>query len=125
MTVSLSKFQMIIGRMFCGGSLLAFAFAVALAPAAAETVTIKIKSGPNRFEPKTATIKPGDTVMWMDEAGHHTATPDDNQPDPFKGSPEMDPPNTYTVVIYGSPRTIKYHCEIHGPMMSGEIVVAP
>jgi len=74
MTVSLSKFQMIIGRMFCGGSLLALAFAVALAPAAAETVTIKIKSGPNRFEPKTATIKAGDTVMWMDEAGHHTAT---------------------------------------------------
>ena len=91
--------------------------------AVADTVTIELKSGPNRYEPKSQTVKVGDTVVWVNKGGTHTVTPDDGQSDPFPGSMTLNPGDTHQTVISGSPRTIKYHCEIHGPSMDGEIVV--
>ena len=103
----------------------AVAFGVGLAPASADTVTIHMKTGPVRFEPKSQNIKVGDTIEWVNDAGTHTATPDPGQPDPFQGSPILAKGEKYSVVITGSPRTIKYHCDIHGAAMTGDIVVSP
>jgi plastocyanin len=105
------------------GGAVALALFITQSSSVADTVTIKLKSAPNRYEPRDVTVKVGDTVVWANESGLHTVTPDDNQPDPFKGSDEFSPPKTYEVVIGGAPRTIKYHCEIHGQAMSGQIVI--
>jgi len=113
----------VIENTLRNGVYIALALFMTLSPAVADTVAIKLKSGPNRYEPNDVTVKVGDTIVWTNESGRHTVTPDDNQPDPFKGSDEFTPPNTYEVVIGGAPRTIKYHCEVHGPMMYGQIVV--
>jgi plastocyanin len=118
-----SIFRKAVGTATRAGCLSVLALVFILAPAAAEP--IYMKSGPNRYEPKTKTVKVGDTVEWVNEAGSHTVTPDDGQPDPFKGSQTLSPGQKYSIVISGTPRTIKYHCEVHGPSMSGEIVVAP
>ena len=93
--------------------------------AVADDVIIHIKAGPNRFQEKVVQVKPGDQVIWKNMAGSHTATPDANQPDPFPDTGDV-PTNGGTSnpwVASGSPRTIKYHCDVHGPSMSGEIIV--
>jgi plastocyanin len=94
------------------------------APQAAETKTIQMKFPPPNYDPKTVTVKAGDTVEWVnDSAVPHTATPDDGQTDPFQKSNKLGPGEKYSVVIKGNPRTVKYHCEVHGPAMAGEIKV--
>jgi plastocyanin len=92
---------------------------------AAEKLTIHMKTN-NKFDPASQRVKAGDTVEWVNDGVKHTATPNAGQPDPFKGSPELKKVGEkYSVVITGAPRTIKYHCEVHGAAMSGEIVVVP
>jgi plastocyanin len=95
-------------------------------PALADDVIIHIKSGPNRFQEKVVQVKVGDRVIWNNLGGSHTATPDDNQTDPFPDTGNVPLNGTSTPwVVTGGPRTIKYHCEVHGPGMSGEIIVLP
>jgi len=124
MSLSLaSKVKTDLSRAVLCVSLPVLALSGALSSAAAETITITMKSGPNRYEPKSQPVKIGDTVEWVNEAGQHTATPDAGQPEPFQASPTLNSGQKYSVVISGSPRTIKYHCAIHGPAMSGELVI--
>jgi plastocyanin len=96
-------------------------------PAMADTITIhmKVGGGPPRYEPNSKSVKVGDKVEWVSDSGEHTATPDSGQPDPFLASARLKPTEKHSVTITGSPRTIKYHCEVHGPGMAGELVIAP
>jgi plastocyanin len=105
------------------GAIGGFAFMVTTMAASADPIAIRIKPT-NSYEPKTQQVKVGDTVEWVNEGGTHTVTPNDNQPEPFQGSPVLAAGQKYSVVISGSPRTINYHCRIHGLMMSGALVVA-
>jgi plastocyanin len=94
--------------------------------AAADDVIINMKSGPNRFQEKVVQVKVGDRVIWKNLSGNHTATPDDGQPNPFPDTGNVPLNGTSTPwVVTGSPRTIKYHCDIHGAGMAGEIIVLP
>jgi plastocyanin len=99
-------------------------FAIPGAPASvrADTITIHMKP-PMAYDPPTQNVKAGDTVEWVDDGGRHSATPDSNQPDPFQASPVLSPGQTYSVTVSGAPRTIKYHCQIHGAAMAGTLVV--
>lgn len=95
-------------------------------PALADDVIIHMKSGPNRFQEKVVQVKVGDRLIWNNLGGSHTATPDDNQTDPFPDTGNVPLNGTSTPwEVKGAPRTIKYHCEVHGAGMSGEIIVLP
>jgi len=122
-TISKIRFGFGVAVLAAGMPVVLFA-ALQSQLAAAETVTIHLTAA-NRYDPASQNIKAGDTVVWMNDAGTHTVTPNANQPDPFPGSQRLDPGQSYTVVISGDPRTIKYHCQIHGLAMSGTIVVTP
>src|SRR5258708_5390755 len=100
-----------LGEAMLAASLATFIFTAMQTPAAADTFTIHLKTQPNRYDPVTLNVKVGDTVIWVVDGGQHTVTPDANQPDPFPGSQTLSPGQSYSVVISGSPRTIKYHCQ--------------
>src|SRR5262245_17640151 len=81
--------------------------------ALADDVIIHMKSGPNRFQEKVVQVKVGDRVIWNNLGGSHTATPDDNQTDPFPDTGNVPLNGTSTPwVVTGGARTIKYHCEV-------------
>jgi plastocyanin len=93
---------------------------------AADSYTIHLKTGPNRYDPSSQFLKAGDSVTWMVDAGTHTVTPNDGEPDPFPPSGTLNQGDSYgPIVISGAPRTIHYHCLVHGLAMSGQIVVTP
>jgi plastocyanin len=92
----------------------------------ADDVTIHMKAGPNRFQEKVVQVKVGDKVSWKNLGGSHTATSDDKQAEPLPDTGNVALNSTSAPFeIKGAARTIKYHCEVHGPAMSGEIIVLP
>jgi plastocyanin len=71
------------------------------------------------FDPANITVKPGTTVMWVNEGTHpHTVTSDDGQFD----SETLMPGDSFMVTFSGS-GTLTYHCEIHEFMM-GSVTVS-
>jgi plastocyanin len=74
------------------------------------------------FVPKTVTIHPGDTVVWMRAEGFHNVHADDGS---FGNQPSdswMNFSHTFT-----APGTVPYYCQIHGGPggagMSGVVIV--
>ena len=117
-----AQFAKVLGIGACG-AVLALLEAT---PAGADDIMIHMNSGPNRFQEKAVQVKVGDRVIWKNLSGSHTATPDDNQTDPFPDTGNVPVNGTSTPwEVKGSPRSIKYHCDVHGPAMSGEIIVLP
>jgi plastocyanin len=115
-----------LGRLLGIGALGAMTLLIEGTQASADDIIITIKSGPNRYQEKVVQVKVGDQVIWKNLAGTHTATPDAGQMDPFPNTGNIPVNGTSTPwVVSGAPRTIKYHCQIHGPSMSGEIIVLP
>lgn len=108
------------------GVVAAAAVIAAALPAAAAEVTIHL-TGANSYDPKSQPVKAGDKIVWVNDADvQHTVTPDAGQPAPFPGSPVLKKKGaTHKWTVAGKPRTIKYHCRIHGAAMAGEIVIAP
>jgi plastocyanin len=106
--------------------LAALALIAAAAPAAAADVMIHLTSS-NAYLPPSQPVKAGDKIVWINDADvQHTVTPDNGQPAPFPASPVLKKKgDTHKWTVAGKPRTIKYHCKIHGAAMSGEIVVGP
>jgi len=75
------KLVLIISTVF----LLAVSFFTSVNPAAAETYTVKMgsDSGQLQFMPETLTIKPGDTVKWVNnKLAPHNAVFDSSKVNP-------------------------------------------
>lgn len=72
------------------------------------------------FNPSQITIRPGTTVMWVNEGSHtHTVTSDDGQFD----SEALMSGDSFMVTFSGS-GTLAYHCEIHPDVMMGSVTVS-
>ncbi|HEX6537243.1 MAG TPA: plastocyanin/azurin family copper-binding protein [Gemmatimonadaceae bacterium] len=76
----------------------------------------------NAFTPQTVDIKAGGTVTWTFQSTTHNVTFNDpSQP----GTPSDIPNKSSTTasLTFPQPGTYAYHCTIHGPSMSGTVVV--
>ena len=83
------------------------------APATSNSVTV----GNNFFQPATTSVGVGTTVKWTWAGGvAHNVTFDDGVASPTQ------PSGTYTRT-FTTAGTYRYHCTIHGTMMSGTIIV--
>ena len=125
------KLVLIISTVF----LLAVSFFTSVNPAAAETFTVKMgsDSGQLQFIPDTLTIKPGDTVKWVNnKLAPHNAVFDSSKvnPDLAKSlsqknllfSPGEGYETTFPADI--APGEYSYYCEPHrGAGMVGKIIV--
>jgi plastocyanin len=71
------------------------------------------------FNPQTLTVKPGETVTWInrDEEPHTVVSVEKK----FKKSTALDTDQTFTITA-GAPGTYTYFCSVH-PKMTGTIVV--
>lgn len=113
-------------------SILTCAFAVAMyAPAVARetsagntssdkpiVVTMKSLS----FEPKKLEIQPGASIVWANKSRtKHTATSDDDAKTFDSGL--IAPGESSKAIRFVKEGEFKYHCKIHGKMMSGTVVV--
>lgn len=104
----------------------ALCMCAATAQAHAEEIVVKVEGGPPfKFEQPNVTIKPGDTVKWVNKSGVlHTITADDAGA--LTGTDDLQGEGTtsaHAEVVKGGARTIGYHCAIH-PKMKGTITVA-
>jgi plastocyanin len=71
------------------------------------------------FSPSTLTVSKGTTVTWQNNDGvTHTSTSEDGLWDTGNIAP-----GSSKGVTFSNTGTFKYHCTIHGPNMSGTIVV--
>jgi plastocyanin len=71
------------------------------------------------YSPSTLTVSKGTTVTWQNNDGvTHTSTSDDGLWDTGNIAPGSSKGVTFSIA-----GTFKYHCTIHGPNMSGTIVV--
>jgi plastocyanin len=125
------KLVLIISTVF----LLVVSFFTSVNPAAAETYTVKMgsDSGQLKFIPETLTIKPGDTVKWVNnKLAPHNAVFDSSKvnPDLAKSlsqknllfSPGEGYETTFPAdIAFGE---YSYYCEPHrGAGMVGKIIV--
>ena len=125
------KLVLIISTVF----LLVVSFFTSVNPAAAETYTVKMgsDSGQLKFIPETLTIKPGDTVKWVNnKLAPHNAVFDSSKvnPDLAKSlsqknllfSPGEGYETTFPADIASG--EYSYYCEPHrGAGMVGKIIV--
>jgi plastocyanin len=109
----------------CGGSNTG---TIALTPGEAPT-TVFINVGSDFFFPTKVTINRGQTVRWTNnsvEAHSVNANPGTEKCKPVSGeafdSPSM-APSTIFERTFNNSGTFAYHCEIHGCMMKGTIIV--
>ena len=71
------------------------------------------------FNPRTLTVKSGETVTWINrDEEPHTVVSVEKQ---FKKSTALDTDQTFTITA-GAPGTYTYFCSVH-PKMTGTIVV--
>jgi len=77
-------------------------------------------------DPATVTVKPGDTVRWVNVGtiAHNAVSGNDPSPDGAWSSPEVDPGGAWTRT-FDSPGTYPYFCSLHPTLMPGTVVVAP
>jgi plastocyanin len=76
------------------------------------------------FEPKSAKLKVGDSVEWVNKSfTEHSATSEDSPASFDTGLVESQ--KTSKKIVMGKAGTFKYHCSVHGKSMSGELVVNP
>jgi plastocyanin len=97
-----------------------------LSPALAEEIVVEVQGGPPfKFEQPNVTIKPGDTIKWVNKSGAlHTVTADEDGALTGTNNLEADGvTSAHAETVKGGARTIHYHCDIH-PKMKGTITVA-
>jgi plastocyanin len=113
--------------------LLVFAsFVISVAPAAAETYTVKMgsDSGVLKFEPDTLTIKPGDTVKWVNnKLAPHNVVFDSSKMDEAVATKMSHKnlvfsPGESFESTFNESGEYTYYCEPHrGAGMVGKIIV--
>ncbi len=93
------------------------ALAIEVPPPPAPTTPNTVNIGWMVFVPATLTVKAGTTVTWVntDDSNHRIKLPDQMGPRLDKG---MTYQHTFT-----TPGTYHVECGIHGPRMSGTVVV--
>ncbi|CAN5806255.1 hypothetical protein BH10CHL1_BH10CHL1_31440 [soil metagenome] len=78
----------------------------------------------NRYLPASVTINIGDTVIWTRVEGFHNVLANDGS---FRlgESPGGAPSSSWVTAshTFTQTGTFKYHCEVHGISMSGEVIV--
>jgi plastocyanin len=126
MEITMLRTAVQLHKLFVVGMFGAVFPLLAATSAPADDVIINMKPGPNRFQEKVVQVKVGDRVMWKNNGGDHTATPNDGQTNPFPDTGHVPVNGTSTAwEVSGSARTIDYHCEVHGANMTGTIIVLP
>src|ERR1043166_7046970 len=93
-------------------------FAPMLASAATTTVQVGYQNG-NRFFPSTVNIYAGDTVQWTWVANNHSTTSDTG----LWNSQTHNSGYTFSR-FFSTVGSFPYHCQVHGTMMSGTVIVA-
>jgi plastocyanin len=74
------------------------------------------------FQPSTLTITAGTTVVWYDNSdAPHTVTSDPNAPSAFNTTSNVTQNKSFALV-FNTPGTYNYHCNIH-PNMKATITV--
>jgi plastocyanin len=74
------------------------------------------------FEPKKLEIQPGASIVWKNGSRtKHSATSDDDAKTFDSGL--IAPGESSNAVRFATEGEFKYHCKIHGKMMSGTVVV--
>jgi plastocyanin len=93
------------------------AYAIEVPPPPAPTVADQVNIGWMVFVPATITVKAGTTVTWVnvDDSNHRIKLP-------AQMGPRLDKGQTYQFT-FSTPGTYHYECGIHGPRMSGTVVV--
>jgi plastocyanin len=93
--------------------------ATAPATARAADATVTAREGPNRFDPPTVTVNPGNSVTWTNAAGLHNVVFDDGS---FQmPTNPMNPPWTVSRT-FGAVGSSSYVCAQHASM-TGTVVV--
>jgi plastocyanin len=101
----------------------ALAAVLVTVPAAAHAAdaTVTAREGPNRFDPPTVTINPGNSVTWTNAGGLHNVWFDDDSYE-MPATP-MNPPWTVSR-MFATAGTFTYVCRQHSSM-TGTVVVEP
>jgi plastocyanin len=75
------------------------------------------------FQPASMTIKAGTVVVWIDNSdAPHTVTSDPGAPSPFNTTSNVTQGHTFALV-FNTPGTYHYHCNIHPTSMKAVITV--
>ncbi len=110
-----------IGFMLAFGSLF-----MSVAPASADTVTVKMgaDNGQLIFVPATVTIKPGDTVKWVNNKSFPHNVVIDGQPE-LSHKKLMQKPKAEIESTFMAAGEYSYYCAPHrGAGMVGKVIVA-
>ena len=121
-----------LGLLLCALVLVLSSFFVAVSPATAETYTVKMgtDSGLLKFEPAELTIKPGDTVKWVNNklSPHNVVFDSTKVSEEFANKANhkgmlFQPGESFTTT-FSDAGVYSYYCEPHrGAGMVGKIVV--
>jgi|SRR5947199_1777683 len=75
------------------------------------------------FQPDSVTIKAGSAVVWFDDSdGAHTVTSDPGAPTAFNTTSNVTQGKTF-VLVFNTPGTYHYHCNLHPTTMKAVINV--
>jgi plastocyanin len=122
-------------RTFFGAALTTVMSLACGTAAFANTFVVNVGGAQNGFNPATLTIKPGDTVTFINKGGNHNVVADDGSfrcargcdGDGHGGNGAASHTNWIASVTFPKAGTIGYFCEIHGAPgqgMFGTITVA-
>lgn len=112
--------------MFIGFVLAASSLFMVATPASAETVTVKMgsDSGQLVFVPATVTIKPGDTVKWVNNKAFPHNVIVDGQPE-LSHKKLQQKPKSELESTFANVGEFSYYCAPHrGAGMVGKVIVS-
>jgi plastocyanin len=121
-----TSFSRSLSLALCTIALVVGSFLMTVSPAAAETVSVKMgtDSGMLAFEPSTVTIKPGDTVKWVNnKLPPHNIVFEGAVASKSHQQLMFSPGESYEAT-FDEPGTYSYYCAPHrGAGMAGKVVV--
>ncbi len=115
-----------ISLLFIGFLIAVSSLVLTASPASAETYTIKMgsDSGQLVFDPSTITIKPGDTVKWVNNKAFPHNVIVDGQPE-LSHKKLMQKPKAEVESTFDTAGEYSYYCAPHrGAGMNGKVIVA-
>lgn len=89
------------------------------------TIVQMIENPPGHyiFQPASVTIKAGSVIVWIDMSdAPHTVTSDPGAPISFNTTSNVTQGHSFAL-IFNTPGTYPYHCNIHPTTMKGTITV--
>lgn len=108
-------------RLFAGAALVALIGTFACTSARADIFIVNVGGGGNAFNPQTISIRPGDTVTFVNKGGYHNVVADDGS---FRCAQGCDgqsgghggasSSNWVASITFDNAGVVGYFCEIHG-----------